>query len=126
MDITPVLSSAFQLIQAYGESGFTIAKKRYEGAVAVFAEETLPLYISSPSQLTKSDIENIASSLPKPEIVLIGTGRDFLPMPLVLKQAFRDQGISSSDAMDTGAACRTFNVLLAEGRRVAAILFPYR
>ncbi len=40
-----------------------------------------------------------------------------------IKNAFKENGLNI-EAMDTGAACRTFNVLLAEGRAVAAALFP--
>lgn len=125
MDITPVLSSAFQLIEAYGETGFTIAEKRYEGSVIVFPEETIHLPIENVASLSGQHLSVIATKTPKTEIVLIGVGKTFQPMPPALKHYFRDNGISS-DAMDTGAACRTFNVLLAEGRRVAAILFPAR
>lgn len=124
MDITPVLSAAYQLIGAYGESGFTIAEKRYDGAVIVLPEQTWLLDAQNVDALGEKHIADIASSIPRPEIVLIGTGKQFQPMNLALKNQFRKLGISS-DAMDTGAACRTFNVLLSEGRRVAAILFPF-
>jgi uncharacterized protein len=43
------------------------------------------------------------------------------PVPAALRQALKDAGIGV-DAMDTGAACRTYNVLMGEDRRVAAAL----
>ena len=57
------------------------------------------------------------------EILLIGCGRRMVPLPKVLREELRAAGIVA-DAMDTGAACRTYNILLAEDRRVAAALLP--
>ena len=55
------------------------------------------------------------------EILLVGTGKELKPLPPALRQAFREAGISA-DPMSTGAAVRTYNVLLAEDRAVAAAL----
>ena len=56
-------------------------------------------------------------------MLLIGTG-EMLHFPSrALKQELRAQGLVA-ESMNTGAACRTFNVLMAEGRRVAATLLP--
>ncbi|MFO1243103.1 MAG: Mth938-like domain-containing protein [Rickettsiales bacterium] len=123
MEITPVLESAAQLIEAYGNGGFTIAGKRYDGAVMVFAEHTELLEVTLVENLTVKNLEALTTSVPKVEFLLVGTGKLFVPIPSHLKQFLRQHQISS-DAMDTGAACRTFNILLAEARRVAAILFP--
>ena len=57
----------------------------------------------------------------KPEIVLLGTGARFqLPPPALLAPLYK-AGIGV-EAMDTPAACRTYNILLAEGRNVVAAL----
>ena len=56
-----------------------------------------------------------------PQILLIGCGERFLNLPLPLRAALKERG-SVLEWMDTGAACRTFNVLLAEERSVAAAL----
>jgi len=55
------------------------------------------------------------------DVLLVGCGPRFLPPPAGLVRALRESGIGL-EWMDTGAACRTFNVLLAEERRVAAAL----
>jgi len=55
------------------------------------------------------------------EILLIGTGRNIVPLPEPLVWRLRDPGMRI-DVMQTGAAARTFNILLAENRRVAAAL----
>jgi uncharacterized protein len=57
----------------------------------------------------------------RPEIVLIGTGRRLqFPSPALLTALMRER--IGYEVMDTGAACRTYNILMAEGRRVAAAL----
>ena len=59
----------------------------------------------------------------QPELVLFGSGeRIRFPAPLLLKGLF-SQGIGV-ETMDNGAACRTFNVLAGEGRRVLMALLP--
>ena len=55
------------------------------------------------------------------EVLIVGTGRDIVPLPADLKARLRDAAIVA-EAMSTGAAVRTFNVLLAESRAVAAAL----
>jgi len=55
------------------------------------------------------------------DILIVGCGNTFLPPPVELKDGLREWGLVL-EWMDTGAACRTFNVLLAEERAVAAAL----
>jgi uncharacterized protein len=77
---------------------------------------------STPDGLTT---EHIAALLAlEPEVILIGTGaHQVFPRAALIAQAHaRGVGL---EVMDTGAACRTFNILVGEGRRVAAGLIPY-
>ena len=60
---------------------------------------------------------------PRIEILLIGSGATFEMAPAVLRKALSARRIAV-ESMDTGAACRTYNVLMAEDRRVAAALIP--
>ena len=57
------------------------------------------------------------------DVVLLGLGATVANPPFELRRALKDRGLAI-DFMDTGAACRTYNVLMAEGRRVAAALLP--
>ena len=68
--------------------------------------------------LTVDDFELLIAS--KPELILLGTGSKpiFPPRELVFSLARNGIGL---EAMDTAAACRTFNILISEGRRVAAV-----
>ncbi len=68
--------------------------------------------------LTEDDFESLIAS--NPELILLGTGPNpvFPPRELVFSMARKGIGL---EAMDTAAACRTFNILVSEGRRVAAV-----
>jgi uncharacterized protein len=67
-------------------------------------------------------IDNLAAVIAEnPLILVIGCGERFLPPPKGLRDDLRKAGIAL-EWMDTGAACRTFNVLLAEDRGAVAAL----
>lgn len=117
MDITPTLSADRQLINGYGDLGFTIAGHRHQGSVLVLPDRTL----AWSGDLTEEGLADLLGAEEKPEILIVGCGKGMVPIPRVVKAALRAAGIVA-EPMDTGAACRTYNVLLTEGRRVAAAL----
>jgi uncharacterized protein len=87
----------------------------------VFPERTLRWPVAAMADIAFDRLSEVIQETPAVEILLIGCGPRLLPVPGALRAALREHGIGC-DAMDTGAACRTFNVLLAESRRVAAAL----
>jgi uncharacterized protein len=121
MDITPVVAKDFQLINGYGDGGFTIAGRRHEGSVLVLPTRTLRWAALSLDGITLDGLAEIMTAQPRPSVLLLGCGKGMQPVPKPLRDAFRPLGIVV-EPMDTGAACRTFNVLLTEGRDVAAAL----
>ena len=127
MEPTPSDPGARQLIQSYGAHGFTIAGRRYDGAVLVFPDRTLPWALPSPGaaigELAEADFAAVLDADPPVEILLIGCGEMASPVTPDLRSLMRQGGIVI-EATDTGAACRTFNVLLIENRRVGAALIP--
>ena len=121
MELTRIAPEGRQLIQAHREGGFTIAGVRHEGSVLVLPDRTLPWGVREFSALTMDSLEPITAVAASVDILILGAGARFGQPRADLRQALRAQGIVT-EAMDTGAACRTFNVLLAEDRRVAAAL----
>lgn len=121
MDVTPVVSSESQLIQGYGDLGFTISGTRHQGSVIVFPTRTMAWDVASMADLSIAALEPILSADAKPGVLILGCGRGMSVVPRELKAALRAAGIVV-EPMDTGAACRTYNVLLTEGRDVAAAL----
>lgn len=123
MDVTPLIPEGRQLIEAYGDGAFRITGERYPGAVIVFPEATVAWQVGDIAALSLDNFSLVTEREPVPEILLLGTGaRTEFVLPS-LRAAIREKG-PVVDIMDTGAACRTYNVLLAEGRRVAAALLP--
>lgn len=119
MDITPIIPAGRQLIKGYGDRGFTISGGRWEGSVLVFPDRSLAWYPTSMAEITVDSLAPVLDA--SPELLLLGCGSSMLPLPSALRVLLREAGIKV-EIMDTGAACRTFNVLLAEDRRVAAAL----
>ncbi|MBM09998.1 MAG: hypothetical protein CMF69_10575 [Magnetovibrio sp.] len=119
LDITPVVPSGSQFIQSYGDGGFRISDITYQGSVLVFPEKTEAWPIIDSHDVS---IANLADAIVnRPLILLVGCGATFHPSPISLRNALKDVG-TALEWMDTGAACRTFNVLLSESRNVVSAL----
>ena len=114
-------SSTQHLIRAWEPGRVRIAERWVAGNVIVSAEQILEGWTTAtPTALT---VEDLAPALAfTPTILLLGTGTDrFLP-DVELMAALAQQRVGL-EIMSTPAACRTFNVLLQEQRRVVAALF---
>lgn len=115
MDITPILQASALVINGYGNNYFLINGHRIEGNIYLFDGK----YDAWDLEVSPEDI--IQNLEIKPEIILIGQGRGcFKPSHKVQVQLSKS-GIAV-DFMDTPAACRTYNILLAEGREVCVFL----
>ena len=123
MDVTPLVPSDRQLIESYGNGGFRISGTDHQGGVLVFPERTLPWPVSSFAELAEADFDPVVAARPGIELLLLGSGPKMARLPSRLRQAVRAHGVVI-EVMTTDAACRTYNVLLAEGRRIAAALLP--
>ncbi len=121
MDISPRALGDRQLIQSYGEGRFRINGTVHDGGVLVFPERTLPWPVASIRGVTVDSLAEVTAAEPAVEILLLGCGSRFETIPAALKEALKEAGVMV-DSMGTGAACRTYNVLVSEGRRVAAAL----
>jgi uncharacterized protein len=110
-----------QIIQSYGDNRFRIAGTVHDGSVLTFLEETISWPVMSVEGITVDSLKPVIDLDDVPGILIIGCGEIFLPPPIALSTALREHGVVM-EWMDTGAACRTFNVLLSEARHVAAAL----
>ena len=120
LDITPVLPPGRQLIESYGSGKFRIAGKEHEGSVLIFPDQTQPWPVTDAGDIILDRLKDLSAG-PPVEILVVGCGPVFLPPPAKLRAGLREWGIVL-EWMDTGAACRTFNVLLSEERACAAAL----
>ena len=120
MRFTEDSTSGINLIRAYGNGELRVNEHVYRGGVI----------LSAATVIADANVQNLDDLLAlglsralalEPELVLLGTGaRQIFPAPSFGAQFLR-AGIGF-EVMDTSAACRTFNVLVGEQRRVAAIL----
>src|SRR6187397_1326036 len=91
-------------IDAYGDGGFRFGGMSHRGSLLCLPDGIWAWPVGDPKQLNED---------------ALGAGRDPWPLPEVLRQRFRALALSV-DTMPTGAAVRTYNILLAENRRVGA------
>jgi uncharacterized protein len=120
IDVTPLVPAGRQLIERYGPSGFRIAGVIWRGPVLVFPDVTVRWKLAA-----APTAENLMPVVEHGgvQILLLGLGNRMSAVARELREALRAHGIAI-EPMDTGAACRTYNVLVAEDRRVAAALLP--
>lgn len=120
MDITPLIPGGRQVVESYGEGRFRVSGVLHVGSLLVFPERVLPWAPRSFAEVELSAFSPVLAS-DGLELLLLGCGPKLLRAPTTLRLALRERGLAL-ETMDTGAACRTYNVLMAEGRRVAAAL----
>lgn len=103
-------------IDGYGPGFFRIGGQVFEGP-------TLILPGTAPVAWAPGDTGPILAVAAQIDVVFFGTGAEIAPIARVVRDALEGAGIGA-EQMATPAACRTFNVLLAEGRRIGAALLP--
>lgn len=108
-------------IDAYGNGGFRFADMSHRGSILCLPSGVHGWEPNDPDALSVTDFDRVFAEGGEIEILLVGMGRNLVPLPGDLRQLFRQSKISA-DPMSTGAAVRTYNVLLAEDRAVAAAL----
>lgn len=140
VDITPLIRSDRMVIQGYKNGVFKISNQLYRTPVIVFPDRVEPWPMDF-AQIVQQDDAHASSEYSSEtalstgmqsvvlrqhdiDLLLLGTGSTMQPVHPVLKAWFKTQNIRC-EHMDTGAACRTYNVLLAEGRLVAAALLRF-
>lgn len=121
MDITPLVKSGVQIIQSYKDGVFKISGQTYAHNVLVTAQDTTKFDVAAFDELTPKSFDVFAQRQEDVDIILFGTGAEQVFFPPEIMSSLAQRNIHM-DIMDTGAACRTFNVLISEGRRVMAAL----
>ena len=121
LDISPVDFEGRNIIQSYGNGKFQISDKKYDHSVLVFPDQIIPWAPIDTNNLIVDDFKKVLTVGPIVELLLLGCGKTTWFLPLPLRDELKEMGLVL-EPMDTGAACRTFNVLLGEDRRIAAAL----
>lgn len=123
MDVTPLVPAGRRIIEAYGEGGFRISGSRHAGSVIVLPDRVIAWQAARWADIAHHPLVPLlmGESGERLDLILLGTGGRMIRLDVALRAELRALGMAA-EAMDTGAACRTYNVLMAEGRRVAAAM----
>jgi uncharacterized protein len=121
MKFTLETSSRINLIRGYSPGEIRVGERRLQASCIVSADTLIADW--EPASFAALAPEHLEAILAlQPELVLLGTGPTQRFPPAAIRTALTSRGVGL-EVMDLGAACRTYNVLVQEERRVAAGLF---
>ena len=106
-------------IEAYGKGGFRFADMSHRGSLLCLPDGIWPWPVAQPSEITEASLEPVFARAGEVGLFLIGAGRGGWIMPPPLRARFKALSISV-EITNTSSAVSTYNILLGEGRRVAA------
>ena len=109
-------------IDSYGNGGFRFGGMSHRGSLLALPSGTQAIEIVEGGTINEALLAPLWREPPGAvELLLVGTGLNLIPLPELLRWALRTKGIRF-EPMPTGAAARTYNILLGEKRLVAALL----
>ena len=108
-------------IDAYGNGGFRFAEMSHRGSILALPSGILAWPVTSPAGISEEALAPVFAEGDALDLLLLGTGIEVVPVSAALRMRFREARIGL-EVMQTGAAARTFNVLVAENRKVGAAL----
>ncbi|WJR81606.1 Mth938-like domain-containing protein [Bradyrhizobium sp. NP1] len=108
-------------IDAYGQGGFAFAGMSHRGSLLCLPDSIWAWQVTAPRQIDRYALERVFAAANTIDTLLIGTGTEVWLVPRELREALRAVRVMV-DAMQTGPAIRTWNVMIGERRRVAAAL----
>lgn len=108
-------------IDGYGQGGFRFAGMSHRGSLLIVPSGIYAWEITSAADLSERALMRVFAEAEEIDLLMIGSGRDPVALPVTIRERCRAAGISV-DLQPTGGAASTYNVLLDEGRRVAAAL----
>jgi uncharacterized protein len=106
-------------IEAYGKGGFRFANMSHRGSLLCLPDGIWPWQPRQASEITEAALDPVFARAGEIDMLLIGAGRGGWILPPPLRERFKALAISV-EATNTGGAMATYNILLGEGRRVAA------
>ena len=108
-------------IEAYGKGGFVFDSMSHRGSLLCLPDAIWAWPVTKPSEIDKISLARVFAAANGIDTLIIGTGTDVWLPPPALREALRAVRVVL-DAMQTGPAVRTYNVMIGERRRVAAAL----
>lgn len=121
MELTSLTTGDRHVVQSYGNGGFQIGDQIITGSILLFPDRIVTWPVVRFEDLRIEHFDEVLKAEPKIEILVIGCGATMALVPATIRGRLRARHLAH-ESMNTGAACRTYNLLLAEDRRVAAAL----
>jgi len=108
-------------IDFYGNAGFRFAGMSHRGSLLCLPSGMYAWGVNAPGEITAESLALVFAEADDIDVLLVGVGPDIAAIPRELREALRERRVIV-EAVNTGSAIRTYNVLLAEKRAVAAAL----
>ena len=108
-------------IDAYGKGGFAFAGMSHRGSLLCLPDGIWAWEVTRPDQIDRYSLERVFAAANSIDTLIVGTGAELWLPPPDLRAALRAVRVVL-DAMQTGPAIRTYNIMMGERRRVAAAL----
>ena len=109
------------IIDTYGNGGFRFAGMSHRGSILLLPSGVRAWPVETPRAIDRTSLRPVQAEAAGIELLLIGTGLDIAAIDPALRGWLKEAGVGL-DVMQTGAAARTYNILVAENRKVAAAL----
>ncbi|MGC5779635.1 Mth938-like domain-containing protein [Methylobacterium sp. NFXW15] len=109
------------IIDTYGNGGFRFAGMSHRGSILLLPSGVRAWPVTAPQQIDRNALRPVQAEAAGIELLLVGTGLDIAAIDPALRGWLKDVGVGL-DVMQTGAAARTYNILVGENRKVAAAL----
>jgi len=108
-------------IEAYGKGGFVFAEMSHRGSLLCLPDSIWAWPVVKPEEIDRDSLARVFAAANSIDTLIIGSGTDVWLPPAALREALRAVNVVL-DAMQTGPAVRTYNIMMGERRRVAAAL----
>ncbi|MET0970382.1 MAG: Mth938-like domain-containing protein [Tardiphaga sp.] len=108
-------------IEAYGQGGFRFDTMSHQGSLLCLPDAVWAWPVTRPQEIDRISLRRVLESAAGIDTLIVGTGLDVWIMPRDLRETLRNVMVVA-DVMQTGPAIRTYNIMMGEGRRVAAAL----
>jgi uncharacterized protein len=108
-------------IEAYGKGGFVFAEMSHRGSLLCLPDAIWAWPVTRAEEIDEASLDRVFEAANAIDTLIVGTGTGVWLPPSRLREALRAVGVVL-DAMQTGPAIRTYNIMIGERRRVAAAL----
>jgi len=112
-----------QVIRSYGPGHFLISERDWREPVLITPSVTTAWQVARAEDLSLASLAPLKQAPVQTELLVLGCGARSVFIAPAVRAELKSAGLAL-EVVDTGSACRIYNVLLAEGRRIAAALIP--